>query len=129
MSEHPNVQQFNQKSVQIINETAKLNGDTTMAATDTATLITGTAVQPIAKKSMLTRQQQVSSDKDETDVGSHQAASNNPITIANVNENLEISQDTSADYTNQTEQKNRITFSEPGRERRFASLVNALFKA
>ena len=129
MSEHPNVPQFNQKRVQIINETAKLKGDTTMAATDTATLNTATAVQPIAKKSMLTRQQRVSSDKDETDVGSHQAASNDLITIANVNENLEISQETSADNTNQTEQNNGITFTEPGRERRFASLVNALFKA
>ena len=142
MTESSKAQKLDQRSVQIVNETAKLKSDTTVAATDAATLNTSalaatnaaglntaTAVQPIAKKSMLTRQQRVSSDDDKTDVGSHQATSNDSITIANVNENLEIFQETSADNTNQTEQNNGITFTEPGRERRFASLVNALFKA
>ena len=142
MTESPKAQTLDQRSVQIVNETTKLKGDTTiaatdaatpntstLAATDAATLSTATAVKLIAKKIVLTRQQRVMSDEDETDVGSHQATSNDSITIANVNENLEISQETSADNTNQTEQNNEITFTEPGRERRFASLVNALFKA
>ena len=78
---------------------------------------------------MLTRQQRVSSDEGETDVGSHQAASNDSKTLINLNESLETTQKTSADNTNQTKENNGVTFTGLGRERHFASLVNALFKA
>ena len=142
VTESLKAQTLDQRSVQIVNEEVKLKGDTTMAATDAATtntstvaatdavtLNTATAVKPIAKKIMLNRQQRVMSDEGETNVGFYQTASNDLKTIANGNENLGTFQETSADNTNQTEQNNEITFTGLGRERRFASLVNALFKA
>ena len=44
------VQKLDQWSVQIVNETATLKSDITVAATDAAIFNTTTAVQPIAKK-------------------------------------------------------------------------------
>ena len=84
--------------------------------------------QTIAKTNLLNRQQHDSINAEEKDDESHQETSNNFKTVANGNENVVTSQQLTTDKTYHIEDSSEVTFNETGRERRFASLVNALFK-
>ena len=111
------------ESVHVEDETVKFDNVTSMATTDAVK-----SRQAITEKKLLNRQQHDSIDEEEKDDESHRETSNNFKTVVNGNENVVTSQQSTTDKTYHNEDSSEVTFNDIGRERRFASLVNALLK-
>ena len=109
--------------MRVEDETVKLDTVTSLATTDAVQ-----SRQTIAKTNLLKRQRHDSIDEEEKDDESHQETLNNFKTVANGNENVVTIQQSTIDKTYRNDDSSETKFNETGRERRFASLVNALFK-